>query len=158
MVRGELGRGVGINRICWEPPATAPSADRGCRPPETALPKSALKAGRGTGNNSGEKSISLEIPFPCKTKCKRFIKVLLSGKESACQCRSCRFDLGSGRSPWRRKWPPTPVFSHEKSHGLRSLVGYGPWRVEQDSETKQQLLPLVVIHILQEGLRGLVEI
>ena len=28
---------------------------------------------------------------------------------------------------WRRKWQPTPVFSPEKSHGHRSLVGYGLW-------------------------------
>ena len=115
------------------------------------------KAGCGTGNNSGEKSISLEIPFPCKTRCKRFIKVLLSGKESTCQCRSCRFDPWIRKIPWRRKWQPTPDFSPEKSHGLRNLVGYGPWRVEQDLETKQ-LLPLVVMYVLQEGLRDGVEI
>ena len=29
--------------------------------------------------------------------------------------------------PWRRKWQPTPVFLPGKSHGPRSLVGYGPW-------------------------------
>ena len=34
---------------------------------------------------------------------------------------------GSGGFPWRRKWQPTPVFSPEKPHGQRSLVGYGPW-------------------------------
>ena len=51
----------------------------------------------------------------------------LSGKESACQARRCRF------SPWvrkilcRRKWQPTPVFLPGKSHGQRSLVGYSPW-------------------------------
>ena len=28
--------------------------------------------------------------------------------------------------PWRRKWQPTPVLLPEKSHGLQSLVGYGP--------------------------------
>ena len=28
---------------------------------------------------------------------------------------------------WRRKWQPTPVFLPGKSHGWRSLVGYGPW-------------------------------
>ena len=30
---------------------------------------------------------------------------------------------GSGRSPWRRKWQPTPVFLSGKSHGQRSLAG-----------------------------------
>ena len=50
-----------------------------------------------------------------------------SGKEPACQCRSCkrcRFDLCVGKIPWRRKWPPTPVFLPREFHGQRSLVGY----------------------------------
>ena len=34
---------------------------------------------------------------------------------------------GQGRSPWRRKWQPTPVFLPGKSYGQRSLVGYNPW-------------------------------
>ena len=36
----------------------------------------------------------------------------LSGKVSACQCRShrrCGFDLWVGKIPWSRKWEPTPV-------------------------------------------------
>ena len=32
----------------------------------------------------------------------------------------------SGRSPWRRKWRPTPVFLPGKSHGQRSLAGNSP--------------------------------
>ena len=28
---------------------------------------------------------------------------------------------------WRRKWQPTPVFLHGKSHGQRNLVDYSPW-------------------------------
>ena len=35
--------------------------------------------------------------------------------------------LGSGRTPWRRKWKPTPVFLPGKFHGQRSLEGYSPW-------------------------------
>ena len=31
-----------------------------------------------------------------------------------------------GKIPWRRKWQTTPVLLPGKSHGLRSLVGYGP--------------------------------
>ena len=31
------------------------------------------------------------------------------------------------KDPWRRKWPPTPVFLPGKFRGQRSLVGYGPW-------------------------------
>ena len=46
-------------------------------------------------------------------------------------------DLGSipwlGRSPWRRKWQPTPVLLPGKSRGRRNLVGYSPWgRKESD--------------------------
>ena len=53
----------------------------------------------------------------------------LSGKEPACQCRTCR---GCGFDPWvrkipqRRAWQPTPVFLPGESHGQRSLVGYSP--------------------------------
>ena len=47
----------------------------------------------------------------------------LSGKESACQCRRCRFDPWVGKISWRRKWQPTPVFLPGKSQGQRSLAG-----------------------------------
>ena len=49
------------------------------------------------------------------------------GKEPICQSRRGRFDPWIGKSPWRRKRQPTPVFSPIKSHGQRSLVGYSPW-------------------------------
>ena len=40
----------------------------------------------------------------------------------------------SGRSPWRKKWQPTPVLLPGKFHGWRSLVGYNPWdRQELDT-------------------------
>ena len=32
-----------------------------------------------------------------------------------------------GKSPWRRKWQPTPVFLPGESHGQRRLVGYSLW-------------------------------
>ena len=48
------------------------------------------------------------------------------GDEAACRAG----DLGSGprlgRPPWRREWPPTPVFWPGESHG-RSQGGYSPW-------------------------------
>ena len=44
----------------------------------------------------------------------------LSGKESVCQCRRCRFNLWVSTIPWRRKWQHTPVFLPGKSHGQRS--------------------------------------
>ena len=44
----------------------------------------------------------------------------LSGKEPVCQCWSTRFNLWVGKSPWRRKWQPTPVFWPGESHGQGS--------------------------------------
>ena len=63
----------------------------------------------------------------------------LIGKESACQCRRCRFDSWVGEIPWRRKWQPIPVFLPGESHGQRILEGYSPWvpkRVGHDLATK----------------------
>ena len=58
----------------------------------------------------------------------------LSDKESSSQCRRQEFDPWTGKSPWRRKWQPTPVFLPGKSHGQRSLMGYSPWgRKESDT-------------------------
>jgi len=48
-------------------------------------------------------------------------------KESACQCRRQRFNLWVRKTPWRRKWQPTPVFLpgkipwKEESSGLQSI-------------------------------------
>ena len=47
-------------------------------------------------------------------------------KNLACQCRRRRFDPWVRKIPWRRKWQSTPVSLPGKSHGQRSLVGYGP--------------------------------
>ena len=46
--------------------------------------------------------------------------------ESTCNAGDWSLIPGSGRSPWRRKWQPTPVLLPGKSHELRSLVGYSP--------------------------------
>ena len=59
-----------------------------------------------------------------------------SGKESACQCRRCRFYPWLGKIPWRGKWQPTPVFLSGKSHGQRSLVGYSPWGHKESDMTR----------------------
>ena len=61
----------------------------------------------------------------------------LSGKESVCQCRKCRFYPWVGKIPQRNKWQPTPVFLPGKSHGQRSLVGYSPWGLKQLDKTEQ---------------------
>ena len=36
------------------------------------------------------------------------------------------FDPCVGKIPWRREWPPTPVFLPGKFRAQRSLVGYSP--------------------------------
>ena len=41
-----------------------------------------------------------------------------------------------GKIPWKRKWQPTPVFLHGKSHGQRSLVGYNPWGSKESDMTE----------------------
>ena len=44
---------------------------------------------------------------------------------------------GSGRSPGRRQWHPTPVFLPGKFHGLRSLVNYSPWGHKESDMTER---------------------
>ena len=46
------------------------------------------------------------------------------------QCRRhrrCRLALWVRKVLWRGAWQPTSVFLPGKSHGLSSLMGYGPW-------------------------------
>ena len=63
------------------------------------------------------------------------------GQESACQCRRrkrCGFNPWVRKIPWRREWPPTPVFLLEESHGQRSLVGCSLW-THKGLDTAEQL-------------------
>ena len=48
-----------------------------------------------------------------------------------------RFNPWVGKIPWRRQWQHTPVFLPGKFHGLRSLVGYSPWRCKESDTTEQ---------------------
>ena len=41
--------------------------------------------------------------------------------------------LGSGRSRWRRKQQPTPIFLPGKFYGQRGLAGHSPWDTELDT-------------------------
>ena len=50
-------------------------------------------------------------------------------------------EAGVRKTPWRRKWQPTPVLLPRKSHGQKSLAGYSPWgyrNIRHDLVTKQQ--------------------
>ena len=59
----------------------------------------------------------------------------LRGKELACQCRRCEFDLWVGKICWRI-WQPTPVFLPGESLGQRNLAGYSP-KGHKESETTE---------------------
>ena len=74
----------------------------------------------------------------------------LSGKESACQCRSHRrrgFDPWVRKIPWKRKWWPTPVFLPGKSRGQLSLMGYSPWGLKESDMTEWLYIHYTVAYI-----------
>ena len=64
-----------------------------------------------------------------------YIHIWLSSKEPACNAGDIGSILGSGRSPGRRKWQPTPVFLSGNSHGQRSLAGYSSWGSQESVMT-----------------------
>ena len=47
------------------------------------------------------------------------------------------FNSWVAKTPWRRKWQPTPVLLPGKSHGQRSLAGYHPWGHKESDTTEQ---------------------
>ena len=59
-------------------------------------------------------------------------------KESACSAGDLGPIPGSGRFPWRREWPATPLFLPGEFHGHRSLVGYNP-RGRKELDATEQL-------------------
>ena len=75
-------------------------------------------------------SLYQNLPFPSG------LPRSLSSKESACQCRRCRFNPRVRKMPRRRKWQPTPVFLPGESRGQRTLVGYNP-RGHKESDTTE---------------------
>ena len=40
------------------------------------------------------------------------------------------------KTPWRRKWQPTPIFLPGESHGQRNLLGYNPWGCKESDMTE----------------------
>ena len=55
---------------------------------------------------------------------------------------------GSGRSPWKRTWQPTPVFLPGEFHGQRSLAGYCPYgrKVRHDwSDSAGPMLTIMLV-------------
>ena len=59
----------------------------------------------------------------------------LSGKESACQCKRCRFNPWVRRVSQRRQWQPTLVFVPGKFHEQKILVRYCPWDHKESDTT-----------------------
>ena len=76
----------------------------------------------------------------------------LSGKESTCQCRKCKFDPSVRKILWRRKWQPILVFLPGKLHGQRSLAGSSPWVSQGESDTTEQLKNKQLIYLAAPGL------
>ena len=66
----------------------------------------------------------------------------LSGKESAFQCRRCRFDPWVSKIPWRRKWQPALVFLPGKSHGQEEPRAYSPWESKESDRTERLTLSI----------------
>ena len=58
------------------------------------------------------------------------------------RCRRPGFDPWGGKTPWRRKGQPTPVFWPGKSHRQRGLAGYNPWGHKQSDTTEWLMLSL----------------
>ena len=69
---------------------------------------------------------------------------------SAGDTRDAGLILGLGRSPWRRKWQPTPVFLPGEFHRQRGLVGYSPWG-RKESDTTEQLSTHTVLNAYSKG-------
>ena len=74
--------------------------------------------------------------------------ICVSNLERSTLCRSGRMTLKFSVVTlicWRRKWQPSPVFLPKKSHGQRSLVGYGPWGRRELDMTEQTNNALICI-------------
>ena len=61
-----------------------------------------------------------------------------NGKEPDCKAGRPRFSPWVGKIPWRREWPPTPIFLPGEFHGQRSLAGNNPWN-HKESDTAEPL-------------------
>ena len=59
------------------------------------------------------------------------------GKETACNAGDPSLIPGLGLFPFRRDWPPTPVFLPERSHKQGSLTCSSPWGCKELDTTEQ---------------------
>ena len=73
------------------------------------------------------------------------------------QCSRLRgygFDPWVGKIPWRRKWPPTPVFLPRDFHGQRSLAGCSPWGQKESESTERLTLNIGHQNSIPDELRS----
>ena len=61
---------------------------------------------------------------------------LFSSKESTCQCGRHRFNPCIRKTPWKRKWQPTPRFLYGKSYERMSLTGHSLWGHKESDMTE----------------------
>ena len=68
----------------------------------------------------------------------------LSQERNHLQCRRYKipgFSPWVGKTPWRKKRQPTPVFLPGKSHWQRNLAGYSPWGCKESDSTESDKTP-----------------
>ena len=53
-------------------------------------------------------------------------------------CGRPEFNSQFGKTPWRRKWLPTPVFLPGEFRGQRSLADYSPWGLKESDMTERR--------------------
>ena len=59
-----------------------------------------------------------------------------AGEECTCNAGDTGLIPGTGKTPWRRKWQPTPVLLPGEFYGQRSLVGYSAWGLKELNVTE----------------------
>ena len=105
-----------------------------------------------TNNTSPYKfgSINLSVTYEVM-KCRA--SWWLSGKESVCQCRRCKFSSWLRKIPQRRrKRQPTPVFLPGKSHGQRLKRVGQSWAMEHTHNAMQW--PGIILYIMKPQENG----
>ena len=78
----------------------------------------------GGGIGMGNTCKPMAVSFQCMTKFTTNKKRKNPPAHAGDLSKRHGFDPWVGKVPWRRSWPPTPVFLPGESHGQRGLAGY----------------------------------
>ena len=147
LIGGQLFYSV-VSAIHQHEPATGIHRPLPLNPPPASRPIPAPRSSRSTGLSSLSYTAASPHLSAYILWCVCGLPRWLSGKESAWQCRRCRFDPWVRKIPWRRKCQPTPEFLPGESHRQRSLVGYSPWgHRELDNSEQQRKMGVGLPHI-----------